>query len=217
MVIRSSGRGARVSAELQRKVQKPVHTAISRVLWHDAVDDDGSRVLELQHRRLPVCPVAASSRPRQVSLFSICSVCIPLISAAFQKPSLDTSTMRSTRSVTLHFALAIGTLPRLVVAPYLAFSLAQRRHWRSPWPRVHFGRLRDFLTSVACSAFIGLIAVLSHVCELLEVKEGKRAKALTSGQAGAGASPKNPAVRSSLLRARLLLCRLVALFFRGFP
>jgi len=130
MVIRPFGRGARVSAELQRKVQKPVTQRYHE--YYGMTVDNGSRVLLPQHRRLPVCTVAASSSPQQVLLSSIiCSARVPLISAAFQKPSLDASTM-DRHEVTLHIALAIATLPRLVVAPYLAFSLAQRRHWKSP-------------------------------------------------------------------------------------
>lgn len=58
-------------------------------------------------------------------------------------------------------------------------------------------------------------------CELLEVKEVKSWKALTSAQANGarktGVTPKNPAVRSSLLWARFLLSCPVALFFAGFP
>lgn len=62
--------------------------------------------------------------------------------------------------------------------------------------RVYYRRLRT-----ACS----LVDVPYYfmVCELLDAKEVKRAKTLTSGRANGaretGVTPENPAVRSSLL------------------
>ena len=204
-----------MTAALRRKVQKPVYTIISEVLWKDSSDDVCLKLHFRRYRRLPVCIVTASSSLVCASLSSICLIRIPLFKRTVSKAELGHQYDAIDKNCNLAHRVPCQGPWSLRIWP-LALQNGVTVTLRALWliARIYSHRLR-------ATRSLAVMSCYSMVCEMSDVKEVKRWKALTSGQANdaqeTGVSPRNLAVRSSLLWACFLLSCLVALFFAGFP